>query len=191
LEKDFKDQGVTIRKTDIVGPKAGKDLRTSALKALFYAMIFIMVYIGLRFDFRYAPGVAVSLIHDATFVLGFWVLTQIEFTLQIVAALLAIIGYSVNDTVVIYDRVREHEHKNPELPLDEILDNAINETLSRTILTAGATFLVCLAMFLWGGDSIRDFFLAMCVGILIGTYSSIFVATPLTLYIDRLKRKVS
>lgn len=191
LEKNFHSKGVEIRKTDIVGPKAGTELRTSAAKAMVYSIIAILIYIGLRFNFKYAPGAVIALIHDASIVMGVWVIFDIEFTLQTVAAILTIIGYSVNDTVVIYDRVREHEDKNPGKPLLSVLNIAVNETLSRTILTAGATLLSALAMYIWGGKSIKDFFLAMSIGIVVGTYSSIFIAASCTLVLDKYKDRFS
>ncbi|MBF0207031.1 MAG: protein translocase subunit SecF [Oligoflexia bacterium] len=185
LQQHFSAQGVEIRKTDIVGPKAGAELRAAGFKAMVYAMLAIMIYIGLRFDFKYAPGAVVSTLHDASFVLGLWSVLGLEFSLQTVAAILTVIGYSVNDTVVIYDRVREHEDKNPGLPMVTVFNNAVNETLSRTILTAGATLLSSIAMYIWGGASISDFFLAMSIGIVVGTYSSIYIAAPITIFLDK------
>lgn len=188
IKKELGGEGLEIRKTDIVGPKAGEELRTAGFKAMLYSLIAIMIYVALRFDFRYAPGTVLSLFHDIMFVLGIWSLLGIEFSLQTVAAILTVVGYSVNDTVVIYDRVRENEEKNSELKLVDILNNAINETLSRTIWTAGATLMTSLAMFFWGGATIKDFFFAMSIGIVVGTYSSIFIATPTTLFLDHIKR---
>ena len=179
--------GVEIRKVDIVGPKAGAQLRVSGFQAMLWALIAIMIYIGLRFDFKYSPGAIVALFHDVSLILGLFALTGTEFTLQTVAALLAVIGYSVNDTVIVYDRVREHEEKNPSLPLFTHINNAINETLSRTILTSGTTLFISLAMYFFGGLAIRDFFLAITLGVFIGTYSSIFVAAPVTLFFERIK----
>jgi preprotein translocase subunit SecF len=188
LEDSFKAQGVEIQRTDIVGPKAGHELRTSAVKAMCYAILAIAIYVGLRFDFKYAPGGVLALIHDALIVVFFFAITGKEFSLQIVAAILAIIGYSINDTVVIYDRVREYEASQPGMPLKNIINKAINETMSRTILTAGATLIVCFGMLIFGGDVIRDFFWALTVGIISGTYSTIYVAIPLTSYFDSNKK---
>ncbi|MBT5094295.1 MAG: protein translocase subunit SecF [Halobacteriovoraceae bacterium] len=186
LKKEF--PGVDIRKIDIVGPKAGAALRISGFQAMAWAMIAIMVYIGLRFDFKYSPGAIFALFHDVSIILGIFALTGTEFTLQTVAALLAVIGYSVNDTVIVYDRVREHEEKAVEVELGTHINTAINETLSRTILTSGTTLFISLSMFFFGGLAIRDFFMAISLGVLIGTYSSIFVAAPVTLFFDRLKK---
>ncbi|MBK25295.1 MAG: protein translocase subunit SecF [Halobacteriovorax sp.] len=186
MNKEFAAQGVNIRKIDIVGPKAGANLRISGFQAMLWALIAIMIYIGLRFDFKYSPGAIVALFHDVSIILGIFAFTGTEFTLQTVAALLAVIGYSVNDTVVIYDRVREHEEKHAGRDLADHINNAANETLSRTILTSGTTMFISLAMFIFGGGAIKDFFFAISLGVLIGTYSSLFVAAPVTLFFDRL-----
>lgn len=188
LNNKMSDKGPEIRKTDIVGPKAGAQLRVSGFQAMMWALLAIMAYIALRFEIKYSPGAIVALIHDVTIILGIFALTQREFTLQIVAALLAVIGYSVNDTVVVYDRVREHEMKFSGRSLAEHINNAVNETLSRTLLTSGTTLFVGLAMFFFGGNSIHDFFFAICLGVIIGTYSSIFVAAPVTLLFDHLNK---
>lgn len=188
LQKDFQSQGPQIRKVDIVGPKAGAQLRIAGIQAMFWAMLAIMIYVGLRFDFKYSPGAIVALFHDVLIVVGVYALVGTEFTLQTVAALLAVIGYSVNDTVIIYDRVREHEMKFVGLSLKEHLNSAINDTLSRTILTSGTTMFVSLSMLLFGGPAIRDFFLAISIGIFVGTYSSIFIAAPVTLLMERWKK---
>ncbi len=186
LSADFSEQGVEIRKVDIVGPKAGAELRLSGFQAMFWALIAIMIYVGLRFDFKYSPGAIVALFHDVSIILGVFAFTGTEFTLQTVAALLAVIGYSVNDTVIVYDRVREHEQKFSHLALKDQIDNAINETLSRTILTSGTTLFISLTMFMFGGLAIRDFFLAISLGVLIGTYSSVYVAAPVTLLFQKI-----
>lgn len=187
LKRDYGDK-VDIRKIDIVGPKAGAELRLSGFQAMLWALIAIMVYIGLRFDFKYSPGAIVALFHDVSIILGVFAFTGTEFTLQTVAALLAVIGYSVNDTVIVYDRVREHEQKFPGRDLATHINEAVNETLSRTILTSGTTLFVSLTMFFLGGLAIRDFFLAISLGVIIGTYSSIFVAAPVTLLFDRFNK---
>lgn len=185
LKSRFSADGALIRKVDIVGPKAGAQLRISGLQAMLWAMIAIMVYVGLRFDFKYSPGAIIALFHDVSIVLGIFALTGTEFTLQTVAALLAVIGYSVNDTVIVYDRVREHEEKHAGLELSIHINNAINETLSRTILTSGTTLFISLTMYFFGGPAIKDFFLAISLGVLIGTYSSVFVAAPVTLLFEK------
>ena len=189
LSKSLATSGVDIRKVDIVGPKAGAQLRTSGFQAMVWALLAIMIYIALRFDFKYSPGAIVALFHDAVIILGIFAFFNIEFTLQIVAAILAVIGYSVNDTVIVYDRVREHEAKFTGLPLKDHINNAINDTLSRTILTTGTTLFVSLTMYLFGGLAIRDFFFAISLGCIIGTYSTIFIASPVTLFFDQLKQR--
>lgn len=183
----YASKGVEVRKVDIVGPKAGAQLRISGFQAMLWALIAIMIYIGLRFDFKYSPGAIVALFHDVTIILGVFSFFNVEFTLQTVAALLAVIGYSVNDTVIVYDRVREHEAKNPSLALGAHINTAVNETLSRTIMTSLTTLFVSGVMYFFGGLAIKDFFLAITLGVLIGTYSSIFVAAPVTLFFDRIK----
>ncbi len=188
LTENFSEQGVDLRKVDIVGPRAGSELRMSGLQAMLWALLAIMIYIGLRFDFKYSPGAIAALFHDVTIILGLFALFELEFTLQIVAALLAVIGYSVNDTVIVYDRVREHDQKYPEKTLRDHINTAVNETLSRTVLTSGTTLFISGTMFFFGGPSIKDFFLAISLGVLVGTYSSIFVAAPVTLLFDKFKK---
>ena len=188
LKDHYASKGVEIRKVDIVGPKAGAQLRLSGFQAMGWALVAIMVYIGLRFDFKYAPGAIVALFHDVVIILGVFAITDREFSLQIVGALLAVIGYSVNDTVVVYDRVREHEEKSPS-KLTKLINTALNETLSRTILTSATTLFVSVCMFAMGGGVIHDFFFAITLGVFIGTYSSLFVAAPTVLFFDRFQSK--
>lgn len=178
-----------ILKTDIVGPKAGAELRNSAFKALFWAILAIMIYLALRFDYKFAPGAIAALVHDVVIILGAFMLTQKEFSLQIVAALLAVIGYSVNDTVVIYDRVREIENEHTGASTLEIINRAINETMARTINTSLTALGVSVVMLIWGGPVIHDFFFAMTVGILLGVYSTIFIAVPMTVFFERVMNK--
>ncbi len=188
LKTDFANEKVEIQKVDIVGPKAGANLRNSAVLAMVWACAAILVYLALRFEFIYAPGAIVATIHDPIIALGVLSFIGGDFTLQVVAALLALIGYSVNDTVVVYDRIREHQHKEKNLPFEDHVDDAINQTLSRTILTSAATLLTCVVMYFLGGPAIKDFFLVMSVGIIVGTYSSIFIASPFTLFLSKIKK---
>ena len=178
-----------ILKNDIVGPKAGAELRISAFKALMWAILAIMIYLALRFDYKFAPGAIAALIHDVTIIIGAFILTQKEFSLQIVAALLAIIGYSVNDTVVIYDRVREIETLHPNLTTFETINRALNETMSRTIITSATVLGVSLVMLFMGGSVIHDFFFAMTIGIVLGVYSTIFIAIPMTAFYEKMIAK--
>ena len=180
-----------ILKNDIVGPKAGEELRTSAVKAIFWAILAIMIYLALRFDYKFAPGAIAALFHDVIIIVGAFVLTQKEFSLQIVAALLAIIGYSVNDTVVIYDRVREIEAAHPEYSSIQTINRAINETMSRTIITSATVLGVSLVMLIWGGSVIHDFFFAMTIGVILGVYSTIFIAVPMTVLFEKATLKKS
>jgi preprotein translocase subunit SecF len=178
-----------ILKNDIVGPKAGAQLRTSAFQALAWAILAIMIYLSLRFDYKFAPGAIAALIHDVAIIIGAFVITQKEFSLQIVAALLAVIGYSVNDTVVIYDRVREIETAHPHLSAFEIMNRALNETMSRTLITSLTVLGVALVMLFLGGSVIHDFFFAITIGVVLGIYSTIFIAVPMTVVFDRIKDK--
>ncbi|MDH4466987.1 MAG: protein translocase subunit SecF [Bacteriovoracaceae bacterium] len=194
VTQTLSDYGPEIRKVDVVGPKAGEQLRISGLWAVFWSLIGIMIYVGLRFDIKYSPGAAISLAHDVLLVLGIFCITGKEFNLQILGAVLALVGYSINDTVVIYDRIRENEEAGRETSLSKLINVALTDTLGRTILTSGCTFVVCLFMFLFGGGVIHDFFFTFCFGIIVGTYSSVFVASPLVLFmykwLDRRGRKV-
>lgn len=185
LSQNLGAKGPEILKNDIVGPKAGAQLRLSGFQAMAWALLGISIYIALRFEFKFAPGAILSLVHDCLIIIGAFVLTQKEFSLQIVAALLAIIGYSINDTVVIYDRVREVEAANPSMPLPQVINRAVNETLARTVITSGTTFIVSVVMFLMGGGVIHDFFFAMSIGIVAGTYSTIYIAVPMTILFQR------
>lgn len=189
LSQKYGEGSYEILKNDIVGPKAGAQLRNSAFKALFWAILAIMIYLALRFDYKFAPGAIAALIHDVVIILGVFILTQKEFSLQIVAALLAIIGYSVNDTVVIYDRVREIETLHPNLSTFETINRALNETMSRTIITSATVLGVALVMLFLGGSVIHDFFFAMTIGILLGVYSTIFIAIPMTAIYEKVIAK--
>jgi preprotein translocase subunit SecF len=167
-----------------VGPKAGKQLRDSARNSVAIAIVFIMLYLAFRFDLRFAPGVVLACVHDALVVLGAFVIFHKEVTLVTISAVLTVVGYSMNDTVVVYDRIRENLGKHRGKSFSNIINLSVSETLSRTILTSGATMLSVIAFFIWGTGIIKDFAFAMVVGIVAGTYSSIYVAAPLTEWID-------
>ncbi len=175
---------VDIRRMEMVGPQVGKDLRQKGLLSIVYAMIGILIYISWRFELRFAIGAIVALLHDVLITLGAFSLTGREIDLPIIAAFLAIIGYSLNDTIIVYDRIRENYGKHQKKGFSTVVNRSINETLSRTILTSGTTLLVVLALFIFGGGVIHNFAFAMLVGILIGTYSSVFVASPLLIFWD-------
>jgi preprotein translocase subunit SecF len=168
-----------------VGPKAGKQLRDSARNSVAIAIVFIMLYLAFRFDLRFAPGVVVACVHDAMVVIGWFIIWRKEVSLLTVTAVLTIVGYSMNDTVVIYDRIRENLSKHRGKSFSQIINLSVSETLSRTILTSGATMLSVIPFFIWGTGVIKDFAEAMVVGIVAGTYSSIYVAAPLTEWIDK------
>lgn len=191
LHIEFADNKAEIQKVDIVGPKAGKELRSSAVQAMFWAILSIMIYIAIRFDFRYAPGAMISLFHDIIVVAGIIAWTGHEFSLHTVAALLAIIGYSINDTVIVYDRIREHEEKDNTLSFGQHINDAVNDTLSRTIITSFATLLVTVTMYFFGGAAIKDFFFAMSLGIIFGTYSSVYIAAVTTLFTSNQLKKIN
>jgi len=220
-------QGVEMRRVEMVGPKVGKDLRQKALFAIFYAILFIAVYISGRFELKwmmsivmalslafvvyitssfgisvtwlifiamivtlglcwflklkYAMGAIVALVHDVTITIGVFALTDREISLSIIAAFLTIVGYSLNDTIIVFDRIRENLRRFRRRPFEEVMNSSINETLSRTILTSTTTLVVVLALFVLGGGVIHDFAFAILIGVIVGTYSSIFVASPILL----------
>lgn len=176
-----------IRRVETVGPKVGGELKTKSLEAALFAFIGILIYIGIRFKFQYGIGAIVAIFHDVIITMGIFVLSGKEFTLTIVAALLTIIGYSLNDTIVVYDRIRENIAKYPKREISSVINLSINESLSRTILTSLTTFLVVLALFVLGGDIIHDFAFAMLIGLVIGTYSSVFVASPVVMAMNKIK----
>ncbi|MFN7700537.1 MAG: protein translocase subunit SecF [Deltaproteobacteria bacterium] len=167
-----------------VGPRAGEQLRNGAIKALIYAMGFIMLYVAFRFDLRFAPGGILALIHDAVVTVGVFVLFQKEFNLTTVASLLTIIGYSINDTIVIYDRIRENMGRHRDKPLAELINISTSEMLSRTIITSGVTLLAIVPFFFWGTQVIQDIAFALFVGFLAGVYSTIYIASPVTEWMD-------
>ncbi|MBN1275949.1 MAG: protein translocase subunit SecF [Deltaproteobacteria bacterium] len=220
-------QGVEIRRVEMVGPKVGEDLRQKALFAIFYATLFIAIYISGRFELKwlmsivmalslafivyisssigvsvtwliiiaiivtlalcwilklkYALGAIIALVHDVSITVGVFALTDKEISLSIIAALLTIVGYSLNDTIIVFDRIRENVRRSRRRPFMEVMNSSINETLSRTILTSTTTLVVVLSLFIFGGGVIHDFAFALLIGIIVGTYSSIFVASPVLL----------
>lgn len=220
-------QGVEMRRVEMVGPKVGKDLRQKALFAIFYALLFIAIYISGRFELKwlmsivmalslalvvyiasafgmtvtwlilialivtlglcwflklkYALGAIIALIHDVTITMGVFALTDREISLSIIAAVLTIVGYSLNDTIIVFDRIRENLRRSRKRPFAEVMNASINETLSRTILTSTTTLVVVLGLFILGGGVIHDFAFAILIGVIVGTYSSIFVASPVLL----------
>jgi len=181
LDAKFGADHFDVRRVEVVGPKVGAEMREKGFLAIIYAMAGILVYITWRFQLRYAIGAILALVHDVTITVGIFSLLGKEFTLPIIAALLTIIGYSLNDTIVVYDRMRENIRSVRRQPLSEIVNASLNQTLSRTLLTSLTTLVVVLALFVLGGAVIHDFTFALLVGIIIGTYSSIFIASPTVL----------
>jgi preprotein translocase subunit SecF len=174
----------SIPQVSSVGAKAGKQLRLDGLQALFGAILLIVVYVAFRFDLRYGPGTIIALLHDAILVIGAFAVTYKEFSLTTLAALLTIIGFSMNDTIVVFDRIRENAARYRDRKFEKIVNLSINETLSRTILTSATVFFVTLAMNVFGTGVIRDFAFAMNVGVIVGTYSSIFIASPALIWLN-------
>ena len=170
-----------VRSVEFVGPTFGQELIEKGILALVYALIGVMIYVAFRFEWKFSLGSVVALIHDIVITLGIFSLLKLEFTLPVLAALLAVIGYSLNDTIVVFDRIRENFRKVRETDTVEIMNLSVNQTLPRTILTSLTTLLVLLALYFFGGDSLQGFSVALIIGVLIGTYSSIFVASPVVL----------
>jgi preprotein translocase subunit SecF len=176
-----------IRRLEMVGPKVGKDLTRKAILAIIFSWIGILIYVGVRFEFRYALGGIIALVHDVLVTVTFLSVFDKEFDLNIVAALLTIIGYSINDTIVIFDRIRENARKNVRQSLYEIINVSVNQTLSRTILTSLTVFMVLLILFFFGGAVIHDFTFALLVGTVAGVYSTVFIASPIVLLFEKIR----
>lgn len=175
---------VDYRRIDFVGPTVGKELLSDGILAVACAFAVIMLYVWVRFEWQYGVGAIVALLHDCIMVLGFFAVTRFEFGLTAIAAVLTIVGYSINDSVVIYDRIRENMRKFRKMPISGLINLSINETLSRTILTASTVLLASLALALFGGEVIRGFSWAMVFGTLVGTYSSIYISAPMLIYLN-------
>jgi len=173
-----------VRRVDYVGPAVGKQLRNKGIMALLYAMFAILIYVAFRFDLKFGPGALLAMTHDIIMVAGYYLISRREFNLTSIAALLTVLGYSINDTIVIYDRIREEMARYKGKPLPEIINIAVNDTLSRTILTGGVTSLSLVGLLIFGVGEIFDFAAAMLVGIVVGTYSSVYIASPLVIWLD-------
>jgi preprotein translocase subunit SecF len=185
LEKALPTIDVEVAQSYGVGAKAGDKLRDDAAKSIIYAIFLIMLYLAFRFDVRYAPGAAFATIHDAVMVIGVFALTWTEVSLTSVAGLLTVIGYSVNDTVIVFDRIRENQAKIKDKRLDKIIDISLNEMLVRTILTSLTVFATTLVMNIFGTGVVKNFAFAMNIGVIVGTYSSIFLAAPVFMYVSQ------
>ena len=177
------DPGVTLRGVEFVGPQVGEELTTNGLKALGMVVVGIMIYLAIRFEWKFAVATVLANLHDVVIILGFFAFFQWEFSLAVLAAVLAVLGYSVNESVVIFDRVRENFRRYRKMSTVEIIDNAITSTISRTIITHGSTQLVVLSMFFFGGPTLHYFALALTIGILFGIYSSCFVAAAIAMWL--------
>ena len=183
LEKDLK-QKISIRKVETVGPKVGGELIKSAIYALLFGFVAIFIYLWFRFEWQFSLGGIVALFHDTIITAGIFSLFNLKFDLTIIAALLTIIGYSINDTVIIYDRIRENLKKDSVSNLTDLINKSLNETLSRTLKTSGATLLSIVAVLIFGGEVLRGFAFAITFGIIFGTYSSIYVASPIVMFFN-------
>jgi preprotein translocase subunit SecF len=182
LTKDFYLSSYAVTNTKIVGPKVGSDLRRQALYVTLAGLGAMLIYIWFRFELIYGVAAVVATFHDVIITLGFFSLLNKEITLTVIAALLTLVGYSMNDTIVVFDRIRENVHTTKRQEFSKLVDHSINQTLSRTILTSGLTFLAVLSLFLFGGEVIHGFAFCLVVGVIIGTYSSIFIASPIVVY---------
>jgi len=174
-----------LRRVESVGPKIGKELQSDALKAIGLALLLILIYITFRFDRYYALGSVMALIHDVLITLGVFSLLDYEINLSIIAAFLTIVGYSLNDTIVVFDRIRENIPKFMKKTLNDVVNISLNETLNRTVITSLTTMTVVVILFIWGGKVINLFAFALIVGVFIGTYSSLFVASPVMAYFEK------
>jgi len=178
LNKNVEDRP-DIKRVEFVGPQVGDDLVEGSLIALLASTVFILIYVAWRFEYRFALGAILATLHDITVIVGLFSVFQLDFDLTVLAAVLTIMGYSLNDTIVVFDRVRENFRKIRRADTLEIINQSINETLSRTLMTSFLTFLTAMAMAIWGGEVLRNFGIALVIGIFVGTYSSIYVATAL------------
>lgn len=183
----YADAGVDIRRVDSVGPQVGAELKRSGLLAVFYCMLMILIYVSMRFDYKYSPGAIICLLHDAIITLAIFVAVGKEVNVPILAAILSLIGFSLNDTIVVFDRIREtaDSYKNEGWPF--IINKAINDMLGRTFITAGSLFVSALCLYIFAGGVVSDIAFVITIGLIFGVYSSIFIAAPLILVMDKLK----
>lgn len=179
LKQDAYLSGFTVRNVEIVGPQVGEQLRHQALYATLYSLVGMLVYLWFRFELIYGVAAVIAVFHDTLITIGFFSIFDREISLTVIAAILTLIGYSMNDTIVVFDRIRENLRMTRREPLSQLVNRSINQTLSRTVLTSGLTFLTVLSLYIFGGEVLRGFSFALVVGILIGTYSSIAIASPM------------
>jgi preprotein translocase subunit SecF len=189
LSAAFGEDGYTVLRVEAVGPKVGSELQRKAVLAILMSFVLTLIYLAFRFEWRFGVAAVVATIHDILITFGFISLVGIEITLGTVAAILTIVGYSLNDTIVVFDRIRENLRKKRKEPYETTLNRSINETLPRTVLTSGTTLVTLMALFLFGGSVIRPFAMVLILGVVIGTYSSIFVASPALLEIEEYGRR--
>ena len=175
-----------VRRVESVGPRVGEELKVAALQAIFFSLIAILLYIWFRFQWRFGIGAVVAVLHDVLVVLAAFVITQKEISLPVVAAILTVAGYSINDTIVIFDRIRENLQKFQKKPVTDVFNESLVQTLNRTLLTSGTTLFVVLAIFIFGGSIISDFAFALLIGVIVGTYSSLFIASPMVFWLRQL-----
>lgn len=183
LLTEASEQPIDVRRVDFVGPQVGKELTEDGGLAVLYALIAILIYVALRFEYRFSIGAVAALVHDVLITLGIFSILQIDFDLSVLAALLAVIGYSLNDTIVVFDRVRENFRKIRKKAAIDIINISINQTIARTVMTSLTTLMVLVSLFLLGGETIHAFALTLIIGVVIGTYSSIYVATTTALFL--------
>jgi preprotein translocase subunit SecF len=189
LASQFVSEGASLERVDTVGPQVGSELKRNGILAAFYSLLMILIYVGLRFDFKYAPGAVFCLFHDSILILGAYALFQWEMNVQIMAAVLTVIGYSMNDTIVVFDRIRENEKLYRDNSFLWICNRSMNDVWQRTILTSATTFISVVVMWLLAGGVIKDFALTMAIGIIVGSYSTIYVATPLVILVHELEKR--
>ena len=176
-----------IRRVEVVGSKVGMDFQRKAIFAVILSWLAMLIYIAWRFEFRYALGGIIALVHDVTIIIGIVSILKMEFTISILAAIFFIIGYSINDTIVVLDRIRENVKLNPRQKLAETINTSINQTLSRTILTSFTVFLTVIALYIWGGPVLHDLAFSLLVGVVFGTYSSVFISCPIVLFFENMQ----
>ena len=177
-------EDISFRRTELVGPKISEELLQDGLMAIGLALLAVLVYIWFRFEWQYGVGAIIALLHDVLLTIGMFAVTGLEVNLSTVAAVLTIVGYSLNDTVVIFDRIRENLRRYKTLPIVDLLDQSVNETLARTVMTSLTTLIALLALFFFGGEVVKGFTFAMIWGVLVGTYSTIYIASPILVYLN-------
>lgn len=187
LTTQFASSGVDIRRVDTVGPQVGAELKRNGFLAVFYCLLVILIYISIRFDYKFGPGAVACLFHDAVITLAIFMLVGKEVNVPILAAILSLIGFSLNDTIVVFDRIRETEHVYKNKGYGFIINRSINDMLSRTLITSGTVFVTALCLYIFAGGVVSDIAFAISVGIFFGTYSSVYVAAPLILVMEKLK----